>query len=581
MYMPTRSARLLPGLLACALLAACRATVPGPVAPVEDTSPIVFASGAEATAREVTVDGQVTGAFAEGLGGWFLQTATPGRDMPTAVFVEAVDGMPAPAAGAHMRVTGLLRSVDRLPTLRPARIEPLPTPAPTLAPLRVSGSPPDWSEHAGRLVRIEAPLTVSGQHERARRGTLIASFNGRQYAPSEIGWAGSQAAMVRQANAALRILLDDGRDDAPEDGVPWYLPETAHALRTGSVLTGVEGIVDYRHGAWRLQLTAPVQVQLAPRPAPPVVEGDLRIAAFNLENLFNGDGRGGGFPTARGAETPAAYARQLEGLVATITALDVDVAALMELENDGDDAHSSIAQLVDALNAAGPARDWRFVGTGRGPGTDAIRVGLIYRGTRVRPQGAPATLDGGPFDSLSRVPLAQAFVPVRDGRPDGADFSVVAVHFKSKGCGNAEGADRDSGDGQACWNATRTESARRLLNWLATAPTGSSERVAVIGDFNAYSREDPLRLFYNAGWRVPFAEEADTGVLPHSFVFDGQAGRLDHALLSPALADRVAGAAKWHINADEPADMREREAAGPWRSSDHDPLVVGLRLRGR
>ena len=46
-------------------------------------------------------------------------------------------------------------------------------------------------------------------------------------------------------------------------------------------------------------------------------------------------------------------------------------------------------------------------------------------------------------------------------------------------------------------------------------------------------------------------------------------------------AARVAGAAKWHINADEPADMRERETAGPWRSSDHDPLVVGLQLRGR
>ena len=35
-----------------------------------------------------------------GLGGWFLQSATPGRDQPAAVFVETVDGMPAPAASS-------------------------------------------------------------------------------------------------------------------------------------------------------------------------------------------------------------------------------------------------------------------------------------------------------------------------------------------------------------------------------------------------------------------------------------------------------------------------------------------------
>ncbi|MDR7191914.1 ExeM/NucH family extracellular endonuclease [Luteimonas terrae] len=580
MPLPVRSLRLLPGLLACALLTACRATAPGPDAPrVADSSPVGDSSPVVFEDPDWVVDGHVTGDFVEGMGGWFMESAALRRGAPPAgVFVVAADGASAPPLGAHVRVTGPLRSVDGLRTMHPAHIETLPTPAPALPPARLTGAPQNWSELIGRRVRIDAPLTVSGQHERSRRGTLVASFDGRLYVPSEIAQPGAKAAMVQSANAHRRILLDDGRDDAPEDGAPWYLPETARALRNGSVLTGVEGIVDYRHGAWRLQLTAPVQVQPAPRPAPPVVEGDVRIAAFNLENLFNGNGRGRGFPTARGAETPAQYARQLEGLVATITALDIDVAALMELENDGYDARSSIAQLVDALNAAGPTRDWRFVGTGEGPGSDAIRVGLIYRDTRVRPQGDPATLGGGPFERSSRVPLAQAFVPVRDGQPDGADFSVVAVHFKSKGCGTAEGADRDIGDGQACWNATRTESAHRLLTWLETAPTGSNERVAVVGDFNAYAREDPLRLFYDTGWRDPFAGAAEP---PHSFVFDGQAGRLDHALLSPALAERVAGAAKWHINADEPDDMREREASGPWRSSDHDPLVVGLKLRGR
>jgi len=558
-------------LLACALLVACRTGAPG----ADSAMPIGNLAMAPQDAK-VTVQGRVTARF-DALGGWFVQDAGDGDPAtPDAVFVQGPAGDALPEVGAHVRVSGQREGTT---ALRAQQVTVLPTPAPAIAPLRLDAPPADWSALSGTWVRIDAPLTLTGQHERDRRGTLVASFDGRLFTPTERARPGTDAARVAAANASRRVLLDDGREDAPPDGRLWYLPETAQALRTGSVLTGVEGIVDHRHGAWRLQLTAPLQPQPASRPPAPVVDGDVRIAAFNLENLFNGDGRGGGFPTPRGARSPEALARQLEGLVATIAALDVDIAALMELENDGFDAHSSIAQLVDALNAEGPGRDWRFVDAGQGPGSDAIRVGLIYRQSRVRPRRAPATLGGGPFETLSRAPLAQAFVPLRDGRVDGPDFTVVAVHFKSKGCGKADGADRDQGDGQACWNATRVDSARRLRDWLAGAPTGTGDRVAIVGDFNAYAMEDPVRVFTDAGWRDPFAGR--DGDAHYSFVFDGQAGRLDHLLLGPSLAARVAGAAKWHSNADEPDDMRDRETAGPWRSSDHDPLVVGLRLRGR
>ena len=67
---------------------------------------------------------------------------------------------------------------------------------------------------------------------------------------------------------------------------------------------------------------------------------------------------------------------------------------------------------------------------------------------------------------------------------------------------------------------------------------------------------------------------------PYSFVYDGQAGRLDHALLSPALARRLRGAAEWHVSADEPTTSGYRAGgAGPWGSSDHDPLLLGFDLR--
>ena len=115
----------------------------------------------------------------------------------------------------------------------------------------------------------------------------------------------------------------------------------------------------------------------------------LRIAALNLENLFNGDGHGGGFPdAARRAHAAAELAAQLAKHVATLDGLDADVVALMELENDGYGPDSSLAALVAALNAGGG--DWRFVDAGQGPGDNAIRVGLIYRATACAPSGKPA-----------------------------------------------------------------------------------------------------------------------------------------------------------------------------------------------
>jgi predicted extracellular nuclease len=248
----------------------------------------------------------------------------------------------------------------------------------------------------------------------------------------------------------------------------------------------------------------------------------------------------------------------------------------MELENDGYGRESSLAQLVSALGA-----DWRFVDAGgQGPGSDEIRVGLVYRASRVAPVGAPATLVAGPFGTRSRAPLAQAFRSKQGGAAGGPVFVVAANHFKSKGCAEATGADLDQRDGQACWNALRTASARQLDTWLRGDPTRSgSDLSLIIGDLNAYAQEDPVRALVASGW-VDALEAANVAA-PYGYVFDAQAGRLDHALLSPSLARRLSGAAEWHVNADEPASSGYRAGGtGPWGSSDHDPLLLGFTLGG-
>jgi len=81
------------------------------------------------------------------------------------------------------------------------------------------------------------------------------------------------------------------------------------------------------------------------------------------------------------------------------------------------------------------------------------------------------------------------------------------------------------------------------------------------------------------------------GTYAYSYVFDGQAGYLDHALSSATLTDQVTGAAEWHINADEadvldydmtfksPGEQALYEPAA-YRISDHDSVLVGLDLLG-
>ncbi len=538
--------------------------------------------------RTVVVQGVVTADLREGLGGFFMQDSGDGDDATSdAIFVvqasdAQADSHAAPQFGMRYRVTGRVVEIEagrqgsRLTALEPGEITVLDGRKMAMAPRVVSAAPTDWEALEGMRVRITAPLTVSGTDQLERYGELTVAFDGRLWQPGEIAAPGSEAFnAVLADNRKRRLLLDDG-STARDPARIGYLGAQAHPA-VGTVLRDVEGIVDERHGAYRLQVTRSLKLATSTTPAPPRVQGRVKIAAFNLENLFNGDGHGAGFPTPRGAKTPQQWQAQMAKLVATVRGLDADIAALMELENDGYGADSSLAQFVAALNAADagkPALDWRFVDAGRGPGPDTIRVGLIYRASRVTPVGEPAVLEGGPFGERSRVPLAQAF-----RRGDGAPFVVVANHFKSKGCSEASGADQDQGDTQGCWNALRLESARRLDAWLRTDPTGhGGARQVILGDFNAYAMEDPVRWLRDAGWRDAFAV---AGIRkPYSYVYNGQSGRLDHALLSPAMAAALRGAAEWHLNADAPdnAGYLHGDPRVPTRSSDHDPLLLGFDL---
>lgn len=580
-------------------LAACTAP-PSATAPAGDATVAIAAIQGDGPSspllgQRVAIESVVSASFG-GLGGVFVQDPRGDQDASTseALFVRWSGHERAPSPGSRVRVEGVVAEFGEAPHtltgIAAERIESLGK-APLPAPLPLRAPPADWEPLEGMRVRIDTPLTVTGNHALQRYGELAVAFGGRIWQPTELHPPGPKADALAKADAARSLLLDDGRS-RENPRTLWQLPQPLSAdapLRAGSRATGVEGVVDQRFGAYRIQPTAPfAAIEQAPRPAPPAIEAPLRLAVFNVLNFFDGDGHGGGFPTTRGASTPEAFAHQRDKLVAALLALDADIVALLEIENDGNGPDSSLATLVCALNAAQagdePGARYRHVAT-PAPGGDAIRVGLLYRPARVVLAGRTAQLDTGPFAYGSRPPLAQAF-----DLGAGAPLVVAVNHFKSKGgCDKATGANADRGDHQACFNGARVAAAEALAAWLARDPTGTgSPRVLVVGDLNAYAAEDPLRALHAHGFRDTFAA---TGATPdYSYVYQGRAGRLDHVLASEAALPLVTAVAAWHANADEATAFAYTAAAGtgtdatdgvayrpdPWRASDHDPLLVGL-----
>jgi predicted extracellular nuclease len=449
--------------------------------------------------------------------------------------------------------------------------------------------------YEGMLVDFDQTLTATETFSLGRFGEVVLSSGGRLINPTAVVEPGAPAQALQAANDRNRIVLDDG--DNRQNIDPTLYPQgglsASNTLRIGDTVAGGTFVLEQRFGVYRLQPIDAVAFQHDNvRPAAPAaVGGNLRVSAMNVLNYFttldmepNLCGPAGTLE-CRGANTPFEFERQRAKIISSLVGLDADVVGLMEVENN---PSAATADLVNGLNAALGAGTYAFIDTGT-IGTDAIKLAIIYKPARVSPVGAHAILDATVDprfrDNLNRPSLAQTFE--RSG--DSGRFTVVINHLKSKGSDCNAVGDPDTGDGSGNCNITRTLAAEALVDWIASDPTGSDDDdVLVIGDMNAYAREAPIDVFIDAGYTNLIEESL--GDEAYSFVFQGQSGYLDHALATPTLAAQVTGATEWHVNADEPIALDYNTefkspnhvntlyAPDPYRSSDHDPLLVGIGL---
>jgi uncharacterized protein len=551
----------------------------------------------------VVVEGIVVGDFQNNgmpdngdLNGFHVQEEDSDADVDPAtsegIFVYA-PGADDVALGDQVRVLGPVSEFNGLTEITLAEMvvcsQANPLPAPTEVTLPV-GSPDAFEAFEGMRVTFPQALTISEYFNYDRFGEIVLT-DGRQFQPTAVHEPGSpEAGALADLNQRSRITLDDGRTSQNPD--PAIHPngevfDLTNLFRGGDLVANVTGVMDYSFGLYRVQPTQGADytaVNMRPENHDDV--GDLEVASFNVLNYFTtiDDGSNNCGPgedqNCRGADTPEELERQRAKIVAALKVMDSDVVGLIEIENHPDDAPT--ADLVAGLNDELGAGTYDFIETGA-IGTDAIRQALIYKPGTVTPLGDYAILDTSVdprFDDTKNRPvLAQTF---RDNDTGGV-FTVAVNHLKSKG---SECGPGDDDPEQGNCNETRTRAAEAMVDWLASDPTGSGdEDFLIIGDLNAYDKEDPIDVLVAGGYTDLVYKYQ--GEFAYSYVFDGQLGYLDHGLANPGLVDEVTGATVWHINADEP-DLIDYDttfkqdaqdalyAPDPYRSSDHDPVIVGL-----
>jgi 5'-nucleotidase len=620
---------------------------PGPVdpppAPTARTIAEIQGSGPASpfVGTTVATRGKVTAAFPTGgFAGFYLQTPGTGGDLTPAnhaasdaIFVYSPAAVGSVRIGDYVQITGTVSEFYGMTQVHVADAAGL-TKIPEAAPEVKSTGFALPADEAFResleamLLTPQGPVTVTDNYALNQFGEIgLAGGTTPLEQPTAVAPYGSaEYTATLAANAARGIKLDDGattnflKDAATKAQVLPYLT-TADPVRVGSPVTfQTDVVLSYANNAWKFQplthltpenavITQPATFGATRAEAPAAVGGNLKIASFNVLNYFptTGDTLAGctfytdraGNPitvkdgcNARGAANAENLKRQQDKIVAAIGKSGADVVSVMEVENSaqfGKERDDALAKLVDALNVATPGI-WDYVRTpANAPplaDEDMIRTAFIYKKAVAEPVGESIIHNDTVAFASARKPLAQVFKPV--GASDDKKFIAIANHFKSKGSPPpADPTDTDKGQGNA--NLARTEQAKSLLAFSNELQASKgTDKVFLMGDFNAYAKEDPINVLTAAGYanQDEKARNADWSA-KHSYLFGGLVGSLDHVLASPGANSVVTGADIWNINSVESValeysrynnNVTDYYAPDQFRASDHDPVVVGLDL---
>ena len=335
--------------------------------------------------------------------------------------------------------------------------------------------------------------------------------------------------------------------------------------RNGERLLNLKGIivgdrqVQYISGTWAGNNTRQA-LEYTPPSVDQMGTHNVLVCGANLEYYLVQN-----LGTGYGPDDLYEHEKQRTKVRKALATIHADVYGLVEIEQ-GQAALKEIA--ADLTRLTGTPYD--YVDDGGSAQSSYTKSGYVYRSDRIQPVGILTRNNQG----VKNRKMIQGFILIENGER----FIYSINHFKAKS-GTGTGKDADQGDGQGIYNHARTLEAQSLIQNMTSYQSFYEDNdVLIMGDLNAYAKEDPIRAFIDAGmYDLHRYFHADSS---YSYVYGEQAGYLDHAIANKALIRQVTGMGAWHVNSDE-SDQYTYDKSNDqsiFRYSDHDPVLVGLKL---
>jgi len=423
-----------------------------------------------------------------------------------------------------------------------------------------------WENFEGMLLSFNQTLTVTSNTYLAKYGELTLSSKRLFYPTNQYRPLTAACLAMAASNATDQLIIANGSTATYPNPIPFVDPATG-VRRTGEKTDHLIGVVDQSGSYYFVYPTQTLTFYGNPRTSAPASVGNcnLKVCSYNMDYYLTSNW-GQGY----GAANQDQFNKQHGKLLKALLAIDADIYCLAELQQ-GQDA---IAYMTNALNTATNSQNYQYINDGTSVNGTYIKVGFIYRTDKVAPYGTLQSINMSPYNRMK----SQAFTL----KSNNQRIILSMNHFKAKtGCPSS-GPDTDQGDGQGCYNASRVSEAIALLTNIPTYQSSAvfnDPDVLILGDLNAYSQEDPVDTIVKAGYIEQLLRfMPDTS---YSYVYNAQAGDLDHAFASSSLNAQITGATVWHIDSDEPSYIAYNGTGyqdNVYRASDHDPIIVGINL---
>ncbi len=395
-----------------------------------------------------------------------------------------------------------------------------------------------WEQYVGKMVQITTPLYVCGNYY----DSLILATE-RLYVPEEkaVGLADGDSTQywaIKKSNREKIISLSCNIRN--------------YEVRTGAVVKNLQARV-VAPGKLVTGAT-PKFMGNKPETKPKMPKKGLLVCAANIQNYFYDLG---GY--AQRKTTKKQQAMQTLKICKAFKQIDADIYALCEIQK-GD---SAAQMLVDAMNKIAKKERYAYVSHGWS-NSDMISCGYIYRMDKVRPYG---DLQYAYKDTTSHYRyrlMACGFEEIESGEK----FVLNVNHLRSKRGTGAESNEK---------RMANVDSLLVMLDKIEQEQLFGDSDVLLVGDYNAYTQEEPIQTLVRAGYADMVMRDDSTG---YSYVYHSEAGYLDRVFASETMAKQVKKVAVYHLNADYFYSRGFKRGLDDtmYRYADHDPILIRVEL---